>query len=493
MALPSDISATLCTLTDKVKMMETHYGEQLRALVTKTKELQKMVKYQQEQLAALQPTGLPPPPPFAIGGVETAGLQETMSQIISEALSEAASEAEAAPSDSSLGDGDGATEATGAGPLSADAAARVLERESLLQDRIANQEQELQGANERIVEQESRMKKLEEGLEIVQGELRKALAHGLASDAGGAARPLRPSTSAAAAQANKERRLKAAEEENDKKADAGEASSSRLSLWANIRDRMFGGGASKARLLNLTIIEATFHDTSRNQKLPLDAHIEIRNITTGQVETTSTVRKSYKPKYNEHFVFRTKQNANDMIMMKIMEHGSVAGASPTIFGSVALPLDSKHTQGAQIPMPIFDEGLNMKGVVRVTAMWSTNYPRRIKITLQGIQDLPESADYAAVSCRLVTLSGKSQIAAKESIVLGYADFKGQSLDQVELADEADKLSLEIILYPESGDRPTSFGVTEVHLPGDVGKDETIAVGSAGGRPARVHFRTAWVE
>jgi hypothetical protein len=63
--------------------------------------------------------------------------------------------------------------------------------------------------------------------------------------------------------------------------------------------------------------------------------------------------------------------------MKIMEH-SVAGGAPSIFGSVALPLDSKHTQGATIPMPIFDEGLNMKGVVRVAAEWSTNYPRRIK-------------------------------------------------------------------------------------------------------------------
>jgi hypothetical protein len=70
-------------------------------------------------------------------------------------------------------------------------------------------------------------------------------------------------------------------------------------------------------LLNLTILEATFHDTSRNQKLPLDAFIEIRNITTGQVETTTTVKKSYKPKYNEHFVFRTKQNANDMIMVRL--------------------------------------------------------------------------------------------------------------------------------------------------------------------------------
>ena len=72
-------------------------------------------------------------------------------------------------------------------------------------------------------------------------------------------------------------------------------------------------------MLNLTILEATFHDTSRNQKLPLDAFIEIRNITTGQVETTTTVRKSYKPKYNEHFVLRTPQNANDMIMVSCVK------------------------------------------------------------------------------------------------------------------------------------------------------------------------------
>lgn len=57
--------------------------------------------------------------------------------------------------------------------------------------------------------------------------------------------------------------------------------------------------------------------------------------TASKVETTGTVRKSYKPKYNEKFVFRTKQSANDMIMMKIMEH-SPSGGAPSIFGSVIL-------------------------------------------------------------------------------------------------------------------------------------------------------------
>jgi len=45
--------------------------------------------------------------------------------------------------------------------------------------------------------------------------------------------------------ASQQRRQKAAEAEAEGSKE-GENASSRLSLWANIRDRMFGGGTSKA-------------------------------------------------------------------------------------------------------------------------------------------------------------------------------------------------------------------------------------------------------
>ena len=41
------------------------------------------------------------------------------------------------------------------------------------------------------------------------------------------------------------------------------------------------------------------------------------------------------------------QNANDMIMMKIVNTTS-PNVAVSVFGSVALPLDFKHTQGKQV-------------------------------------------------------------------------------------------------------------------------------------------------
>lgn len=47
----------------------------------------------------------------------------------------------------------------------------------------------------------------------------------------------------------------------------------------------------KPRLLQLTIYDASFFDSARNMKLPLDACIEVRNITTGQVVYISNSKK----------------------------------------------------------------------------------------------------------------------------------------------------------------------------------------------------------
>mmetsp|Transcript_21589 Transcript_21589/g.39340 ORF Transcript_21589/g.39340 Transcript_21589/m.39340 type:complete len:190 (+) Transcript_21589:257-826(+) len=189
-----------------------------------------------------------------------------------------------------------------------------------------------------------------------------------------------------------------------------------------------------------------------------------------------------------------------MIMMKIMEHGSAAGG-PTIFGSVALPLDSKHTQGAQIPMPIFDEGLNMKGVVRVAACWSSSFPRRVKVTLQGVQDLPESADgqgWSEVSCRVLTQSGLSQATpSKCAVMAGCADLKSVGLDQLEMQDEQDRLTVEVLLYGAgiNNGQGVVFGRADITLPSDgPAKDEAVAIaGMEEARPAIVHLRTSWVE
>ena len=67
-----------------------------------------------------------------------------------------------------------------------------------------------------------------------------------------------------------------------------------------------GGGGEvfefDARLLNLQIIDATF----QTDQADFSAFIEIRNITTGQVEKTKTVEAA-APHYDDQFIFKTKQ------------------------------------------------------------------------------------------------------------------------------------------------------------------------------------------
>jgi len=168
-----------------------------------------------------------------------------------------------------------------------------------------------------------------------------------------------------------------------------------------------------------------------------------------------------------------------------------AGAAPTIFGSVALPLDSKHTQGAQIPMPIFDEGLNMKGVVRVAAQWSSSYPRRVKVVLNGLQGLPEDGPATEVACRFSTSSGKSVVGPKVGLACGFADFSHTVVDTLELLDEADKLTLEVILFGPDG-APALFGKADATLPGDAPKEESVNIAGPSGARAQVHINTAWL-
>lgn len=52
-AISAETQSLIETLRDKVKLIETHHGDQLRALVAKTKELHRVVKHQQAQIEAL--------------------------------------------------------------------------------------------------------------------------------------------------------------------------------------------------------------------------------------------------------------------------------------------------------------------------------------------------------------------------------------------------------------------------------------------------------
>lgn len=57
-AISAETQTMIESLVDKVKLIEKHHGDQLRALVAKTKELHRVVKHQQEQISAL--TGMYP-------------------------------------------------------------------------------------------------------------------------------------------------------------------------------------------------------------------------------------------------------------------------------------------------------------------------------------------------------------------------------------------------------------------------------------------------
>jgi hypothetical protein len=144
-------------------------------------------------------------------------------------------------------------------------------------------------------------------------------------------------------------------------------------------------------------------------------------------------------------------------------------------------------------MPIFDEGLNMKGVVRVAAQWSSSFPRRVKVVLNGLQDLPEDGPATEVACRFTTSSGGSQVGPKVGLMFGCAQFEGAALDQLELQDETDKLTCEVVLFGPDG-APSLFGKADATLPGDgPGKDESVNIAGPSGMRAKVHIKAAWVE
>lgn len=149
-----EMLAMITSLSEKVRLIETHHGDQLRALVAKVKDLNKIVKFQQELLSKTQPGTLPPPPPNSFDD-----LHETASQLLTEALVEIAAEAPEG-ADMSVGaevveEAAESTESREAVVVEAaeqgltrdaaseDATSRMLERESVLLDRIKKQENQL--------------------------------------------------------------------------------------------------------------------------------------------------------------------------------------------------------------------------------------------------------------------------------------------------------------------------------------------------------------
>lgn len=97
---------------------------------------------------------------------------------------------------------------------------------------------------------------------------------------------------------------------------------------------------------------------------------------------------------------------------------------------------------------------------------------------------------------------------------GIADFRGAVIEQLELADENDKVAIEIVLcrengksmqYPfvltifvnaltTSGEESLTFGSAEMVLPGDGSvKDDAFTVKGAGDQSALVFLKASWVE
>ena len=84
-------------------------------------------------------------------------------------------------------------------------------------------------------------------------------------------------------------------------------------------------------------------------------------------------------------------------------------------------------------------------------------------------------------------------------MLGTADFSGAVLDQLELQDESDKVTLEVLLFGPDGTAAVSYGKADCTLPpGDgaagTSKDESVNIAASdGGSRAQVHIKTSWVD
>ena len=138
----------------------------------------------------------------------------------------------------------------------------------------------------------------------------------------------------------------------------------------------------------------------------------------------------------------------------------------------------------------------MKGVVRVAAKWLINYPRRVKVALFGLQDLPENVGATAATVRF--FANNSSQTAKPSAIMaaGFASFEGQVLEQVELVDEQDRLNVEVLLLQDiTKTEIMSFGKTVVPLPKDgasQGHDLTVTT-KDGARRVAMHVKLSWGE
>ena len=79
---------------------------------------------------------------------------------------------------------------------------------------------------------------------------------------------------------------------------------------------------------------------------------------------------------------------------------------------------------------------------------------------------------------------------------GFASFEGQTLDQLELADEVDLLQVEVLLLQDITQMAlSSFGRAPVPLPKDgISEGHDLVITSKdGSRRATMHIKLGWVE
>lgn len=213
--------------------------------------------------------------------------------------------------------------------------------------------------------------------------------------------------------------------------------SSRANLWWQFRSRFFGvkkvrfscpaapppsrpphppppPPLHKNRTLVLTVVGASCHLLPPSQQWT-SIQIEVANVSTGQTCRTAVVAGQPQATFGDKFEMGVDELLQDVIMMKILQINNTAatpnksptamaspgggGGGASVFGVVALPLDSKHTRGAEVPMPVFDEMLNMRGVLRVSSHWKVEWPRVLRVTLLHASNLRVTR-HSEVYCEL---------------------------------------------------------------------------------------------
>jgi len=232
----------------------------------------------------------------------------------------------------------------------------------------------------------------------------------------------------------------------------------RARLWANISSTKFKRMDSDVKLLKIEILEASYKTTAG--KTPITSFIEVMDVASHQAHKTDVIPNSHNPKFRSEFIFRTQpSSANDLLVMvvkKVNEQGAEVE-----YGSSALPFDSRHI-GSEVSNPIFDTNFSMMGVVRVRTKFLSPSPRRLRVDMLGLQDLPDDTR-GAVSCCLLNADRKSNLSAPSDVVAGCVMFVDQSLELTVPPGKED-VSMQVELQPQPGADPVILGKSELQAP-----------------------------